>query len=244
MSDVSPPSDASPPSDTTTLPRIGFVVSVEQLALLRDLLSTAPISVVIADSSDTTLLDDQWKPWARRVRTQLKQVCGPIIVRAPSYLFPDPHLQPKIRDTIANQLQALCDLAVVLAAHKIIVPIEAGIPALYPRICHYLTPLASRINDQQMTLVLETGIGTTATAIVAIQQLLALPTEVCLSDGCDDADTAMTTHYYRFEKNNWADNREVATDTSPTCTLLIGPTENTQLFRQYWDAWPHQSTQN
>jgi hypothetical protein len=117
--------DAVPP------PHIGFVVSVEQLALLRDLLSAHPIAVVIDDCRNSALLDDQWKPWARRVRTQLKHVSGPIIVRAPSYSFPDPSNHPQIRDTIASQLQAVCDLAVMLAAQKIIIPIEAGIPALH-----------------------------------------------------------------------------------------------------------------
>jgi hypothetical protein len=118
-------------SDDPPAPLVGFVVSVEQLALLRDLLSAHPITVVIDDCRNSELLDDQWKPWARRVRTQLKNVSGPIIVRAPSYSFPDPQHHPKIRDTIAIQLQAVCDLAVVVGAQKIIIPIEAGIPALY-----------------------------------------------------------------------------------------------------------------
>jgi hypothetical protein len=236
MSDAPLDNDTSPHSDDSSVPHVGFVVSVEQLALLRDLLSTQQISVVIDDCSNSTLLDDQWKPWARRIRTQLKQVSEPIIVRAPSYIFPEPHQHPKIRDTIASQLQAVCDLAVVLAAHKIIIPIEAGIPTLYRRICHYLEPLATRIHDQQMTLILETGIGTTLSDISAIQQLLTVPTERCMTADTDDMIIDFPTDCYVYIKNIWADNREVVTHISPTCTLLIWPTENTLLFRQYWEA--------
>jgi hypothetical protein len=209
---------------------------VEQLALLRDLLSTHPIAVVIDDCRNSALLDDQWKPWARRVRTQLKHVSGQIIVRAPSYSFPDPQNHPKIRDTIANQLQAVCDLAVVLAAHKIIIPIEAGIPALYTRICHYLEPLATRIHDQQMTLILETGIGTTRADIAALQQLLSIATECSITNDADEANNDFTDIDYVYEKNNWADNREVPTDIPSTCTILLGPSDATQQFRHYWVA--------
>jgi hypothetical protein len=222
--------DAVPP------PHIGFVVSVEQLALLRDLLSAHPIAVVIDDCRNSALLDDQWKPWARRVRTQLKHVSGQIVVRAPSYSFPDPQNHTKIRDTIADQLQAVCDLAVVLGAHKIIIPIEAGIPALYARICHYLEPLAIRVHDQQMTLVLETGIGTTASDLAAIQQLLTIPCECAITTNDDDVAHDLTDIDYVYEKNTWADNREVPTDIPPTCTMLIGPCDATQPFRRYWEA--------
>ena len=227
--------DAVPP------PHIGFVVSVDQLALLRDLLSAHPIAVVIDDCRNSALLDDQWKPWARRVRTQLKHVSGPIIVRAPSYSFPDPSNHPQIRDTIASQLQAVCDLAVMLAAQKIIIPIEAGIPALYARICHYLEPLATRIHDQQMTLVLETGIGTTPADIAALQQLLALATEICLSADHDIPHPDLCNIDYIYEKNDWADNREVPTDIPSTCTMLIGPSDATQQFRRYWEAFSPKS---
>jgi len=223
------------PTDDAPAPLIGFVLSVEQLALLRDLLSVHPITVVIDDCRNSALLDDQWKPWARRVRTQLKHVSGQIIVRAPSYSFPDPQNHPKIRDTIADQLQAVCDMAVVLAAHKIIIPIEAGIPALYARICHYLEPLATRIHDQQMTLVLETGIGTTQADIAALQQLLTIPTQCCVTNDGDESHN-FTDIDYIYEKNDWADNREVPTDIPSTCTILIGPSDATQQFRRYWEA--------
>ena len=228
-------------SDDPPAPLVGFVVSVEQLALLRDLLSAHPITVVIDDCRNSELLDDQWKPWARRVRTQLKHVSGPIIVRAPSYSFPDPLHHPKIRDTIASQLQAVCDLAVVLAAQKIIIPIEAGIPALYPRICHYLAPLASRIHDQQMTLILEMGIGTTASDLVAIQQLLDIPSECAITTDDDDVVRDLADIDYVYEKNTWADSRELATDIPPTCTILIGPCDATQQFRRYWEAFSTKS---
>ncbi len=226
--------------DDASAPLIGFMLSVEQLALLRDLLSAHPITVVIDDCSNSALLDDQWKPWARRVRTQLKHISGQIIVRAPSYSFPDPQNHPKIRETIASQLQAVCDLAVVLGAHKIIIPIEAGIPALYARICHYLAPLSTRIHDQQMTLILETGIGTTRTDIDALQQLLAIPTERCVTNDGDESHD-FTAIDYIYEKNNWADNREVPTNIPSTCTVLIGPNEDSQQFRHYWEAFSTKS---
>lgn len=235
--------DAVTPSETTEdppAPLVGFVVSVEQLALLRDLLSAHPITVVIDDCHNSELLDDQWKPWARRVRTQLKHVCGPIIVRAPSYCFPDPQYHPKIRDTIASQLQAVCDLAIVLGAHKIIIPIEAGIPTLYPRIMHYLTPLVTRIHDQQMTVILENGIGTTAMDLVAIQQLLPISSE-CAVIREADVTPDLTDIDYVYEKNTWADNHELATDIPPTCTMLIGPCDATQQFRRYWESFSPKS---
>jgi hypothetical protein len=197
--------------------------------------------VVIDDCRNSELLDDQWKPWARRVRTQLKHVSGPIIVRAPSYSFPDSQNHPKIRDTIASQLQAVCDLAIVLGAQKIIIPIEAGIPALYPRICHYLAPLASRIHDQQMTLILEMGIGTTASDLVAIQQLLDISCERAVTIDDDAVTHDLTNIDYVYEKKTWADSRELATDIPPTCTVLIGPNEESQQFRRYWDVFSTKS---
>lgn len=222
-------------SDAVATPLIGFVVSVEQLALLRDLLSAHPITVVIDDCHQSALLDDQWKPWARRVRTQLKHVSGQIIVHAPSYSFPDPHNHPKIRETITSQLQAICDLAIMLAAHKIIIPIEAGIPPLYSRICHYLEPLASRVHNQQMGLVLAMGIGTTATDLEALQRILTVPTTRCINIAKETTNCELTAVDYVYEQTNWADDHGVPSTVPPTCTLLIGPHEATQPFRQYWE---------
>lgn len=145
-----------------------FMVHGEQLMLLRDMFALDTIDVCLVDTSMTALIEDAWKPWARRLRPHTKHISGRLILCAPACIFPDPQNNSTIRNTLATQLQAICDIAVTLEAHAVLIPIEAGLACFAARITHYLTPLHQRVTDQGMSLIVHAGIGSDVDDLNAI----------------------------------------------------------------------------
>lgn len=142
--------DAAPQS-------IGIVVTAEQIPLLRDIIVAQQLDVYLSDTQNTLLLDDQWKPWIRRVRPQRAHCVAAVWLIAPCYSWPDQHSHPRIRTIIAEQLQSCIQMAVMLGATGLVLPIEHMQPAFHARILYYL----NLINDQLVTHNLTLMLGVT-----------------------------------------------------------------------------------
>ncbi|MCE2849730.1 MAG: hypothetical protein LW717_00805 [Chloroflexaceae bacterium] len=201
--------------------RCALMVYGDQLALLRDLFATQPVDLFLYDTSESALIEDTWKPWARRIRPQLKQRTGKLVVCAPACIFPDQHNHPLIRASLAQQLQAICDVAVTLEADAIFLPIEAGIPIFRERINHYVTLLHERISAQQMQLIVHAGAGSD---LQALSEMLAGYTPAIRL--CDH-DTA----YGEFQ---WHITPTVSRRTTVT---IMGPFNDANTCRAAWHAW-------
>jgi hypothetical protein len=137
---------------------IGIVVTAEQIPLLRDIIVAHQLDIYISDTQDTLLLDDQWKPWIRRVRPQRAHCQAAVWLIAPCYSWPNQDSHPRIRQIIAEQLQSCIQMAVLLGATGLVLPLEHAHPAFYVRLTYYL----NLINDQLNTHNLSLKIGVTA----------------------------------------------------------------------------------
>jgi hypothetical protein len=140
--------DATPTS-------IGIVVTAEQIPLLRDVIVAQQLDVYISDTQNTLLLDDQWKPWIRRVRPQRAQCTGAVWLMAPCYSWPNQQSHPRIRTIIAEQLQSCIQMAVVLGATGLVLPIEHVQPAFHERLSYYLNLISGQLNAHNLSLMLE-----------------------------------------------------------------------------------------
>jgi len=140
-------------SDTPST--LGIVVTAEQIPLLRDIIVTHNLDVYISDTQDTVLLDDQWKPWIRRVRPQRTHCTGAVWLFAPCYSWPDQHSHPRIRTIIAEQLQSCIQMAVMLGATGLVLPLEYVHSAFIERLTYYLNLIDDQLKAQNLTLMLE-----------------------------------------------------------------------------------------
>ena len=208
-------------SDT---PRCALMVYGDQLALLRDVFVTQPVDLFLYDTSASALIEDTWKPWARRIRPQLKQRAGKLVVCAPSCIFPDQHNHALIRASLAQQLQAVCDIAVTLEADAIFLPIEAGVPVFTARINHYVALLHERVSALQMQLIVHAGTGSD------IQSLSVMLAGYTPAIGLCDHDTAGGEFH-------WSITPTITRDTTVT---IMGPFEDANTCRAAWQAW-HQA---
>ena len=138
-----------------SLPSIGIIVTAEQIPLLRDIIVAHNLDVYISDTQDTVLLDDQWKPWIRRVRPQRTHCTGAVWLMAPCYSWPDQHSHPRIRTIIAEQLQSCIHMAVMLGATGLVLPIEQTQPAFRARISYYLSLINDQLSAHNLTLMIE-----------------------------------------------------------------------------------------
>lgn len=145
--------------------RVALMVHGEQLLLLRDVFAANRVDVLLYDTSISALLEDEWKPWARRMRAHTKHISGNLFLCAPPCIFPDPQQHSTIRQSLATQIQAVCDAAVTLNAHGVFLPIEAATSVFASRIRHYLAPLHARMTAQSMQLIIHAGMGSEMQAL-------------------------------------------------------------------------------
>lgn len=205
-------------SETT---RCALMVYGDQLALLRDLFAAHPVDLFLYDTSVSALIEDTWKPWARRIRPQLKQRAGKLVICAPACIFPDQHNHPVIRASLAQQLQAICDVAVTLEADAIFLPIEAGVPVFAARINHYVALLHERISAQQMQLIVHAGAGSD---IQALGDMLADYTPAI----------RLCAHDAPYGEFQWHTTPTISRHTTVT---IMGPFEDANTCRTAWHAW-------
>lgn len=132
----------------------GITVTAEQLPLLRDIIVAQRLDVFIRDPHDTDLLDDQWKPWVRRIRPQIAHCTAAIWIWTPCYSWPDHHTHPRIRTIIAQQLHTCIQIAVMLGAHGIVLPIEHASPPFGERIAYYIGVLQEQLTSNNLQLML------------------------------------------------------------------------------------------
>lgn len=163
--------DASPSS-------IGIVVTAEQLPLLRDVIVAQHLDVYISDTQNTLLLDDQWKPWIRRVRPQRVHCPSAVWLMAPCYSWPDELSHPRIRTIIAEQLQSCIQMAAILGATGLVLPIEQAQPAFHTRISYYLNLIADQLKAHDLSLMI--GVTDTVDLSELMQLLQTLPYQYSL----------------------------------------------------------------
>lgn len=205
-------------SETT---RCALLVSGDQLPLLRDIVTAQPVDLFLYDTSESALLEDAWKPWARRLRPLLKQRSGKLVICAPACIFPDPNNHAHIRASLAQQLQAVCDVAVMLEANAVFLPIEAALPIFATRIHHYVTLLHERVHTQQMELIIHAGAGSDETALREMLEGYVPAIQLC-------------SHTIGEGTMYWAN----ADDTSAhTPVTLLGPFTDASDCRAAWQRW-------
>ncbi|MFZ9857987.1 MAG: hypothetical protein ACO3F2_06600 [Roseiflexaceae bacterium] len=139
-------------SDTPST--LGIVVTAEQIPLLRDIIVAYNLHVYISDTQDTVLLDGQWKPWIRRVRPQRTHCTGEVWLLAPCYSWPDQQSHPRIRTIIAEQLQSCIQMAVMLGATGLVLPIEHAQSAFIERLTYYLNLIDDQLKAHNLALML------------------------------------------------------------------------------------------
>jgi hypothetical protein len=212
-------------TDTADLqPRGALMVHGEQLLLLRDMFATQQVDVFLYDTSMSELLEDAWKPWARRMRPHTKHISGRLIVCAPACIFPDPHNHGTIRATLAQQIQAVCDVAITLDAYGIFLPIEAATTEFQERIVHYLAPLHERITAQAMQLIVHAGMGSNVGALRHMIEAFTPAIHLCNKN--DDDDLQCTYQW-------WHDTPAIR----HTPTPIMGPFAEVNTYRTTIQQW-------
>ncbi len=198
-----------------------FMMHGEQLLLLRDMFALDTIDVCLVDTRMTELIEDVWKPWARRLRPHTKHISGKLILCTPTYVFPDPQHHRTIRNTLATQLQAICDIAVTLEANAVLISIEAGLQCFAERITHYLTPLHQRVTDQGMSLIVHAGLGSDVHDLHAIIANYVPAITLC-TDGLADGT-------YQF----------IGAETPTVCNPIpiMGPYDEVTRYRTILHTW-------
>lgn len=166
---------------------VGIGVTAEQLPLLRDLIVLHALDVHIRDTQHTELLDDQWKPWVRRIRPQLTHCKAGIWVWTPCYAWPDHHAHPRIRTIIAEQLQTCIHIAVLCGARGIVLPIEHASQHFQQRIAYYIALLHDQLSNHSLELVL--ALEPTANR-ADVEHLLATMTLSCRLLSSDSTGTS------------------------------------------------------
>ncbi|MFN9111738.1 MAG: hypothetical protein ACK5XN_16870, partial [Bacteroidota bacterium] len=220
-------SDASPPS-------IGIVVTAEQIPLLRDVIVAQQLDVYISDTQNTLLLDDQWKPWIRRIRPQRAHCTAAVWLMAPCYSWPDQHSHPRIRTIIAEQLQSCIQMAVVLGATGLVLPIEHVQQAFRERILYYLNLIIDQLDVHNLTLMLEVSDAIDIAEMTLFvkdlphQYALMIASHRTIQIDDNGSNTTYYAHITSVEKEN-------ATDVSPpawTNRYIVGAHESVSLIRK------------
>jgi len=220
-------SDASPPS-------IGIVINAEQIPLLRDVIVAQQLDVYISDTQNTLLLDDQWKPWIRRIRPQRAHCTAAVWLMAPCYSWPDQHSHPRIRTIIAEQLQSCIQMAVVLGATGLVLPIEHVQQAFRERILYYLNLIIDQLDVHNLTLMLEVSDAIDIAEMTLFvkdlphQYALMIASHRTIQIDDNGSNTTYYAHITSVEKEN-------ATDVSPpawTNRYIVGAHESVSLIRK------------
>lgn len=150
----------------------GIIVTAEQIPILRDVIATHHLDVFIRDTQDAQLLDEQWKPWVRRVRPQLLHCPANIWLYTPSYAWPDNQSQHRIRSIIAEQIQQCIQMAKLLGATGLVVPLEHAYSAFHDRIAYYLLAIETQLHANDLQLMLH------AAPIVSVVEVNQLCTHI------------------------------------------------------------------
>lgn len=158
---------------TETTPAIGIIVTAEQIPLLRDIIVAQHLDVYISDTQNTLLLDDQWKPWIRRVKPQRAHCAAAVWLIAPNYSWPDHHSHPRIRDIIATQLQSCIHMAVMLGATGLVLPLEHAQLPFHERLTYYLNLIDDQLTAHDLRLMLAVSDSANVDDIMQFCQQLA-----------------------------------------------------------------------
>lgn len=218
---------------TETSSRIGIIVTAEQIPLLRDIIVAQRLDVYISDTQNTLLLDDQWKPWIRRVKPQRAHCNAAVWLIAPSYSWPDQHSHPRIRQIIAEQLQSCIQMAVMLGATGLVLPIENAQPVFYDRLNHYLALIDNQLTAHNLTLMLATTVTNNIQDLIrycqytSISYPLFVTNEHSHSDDTPEGDASFYVEVCVSE----ADDGEILLP-AWTNNVVIGGHDNVSLIRQ------------
>lgn len=210
---------------------IGIVVTAEQIPLLRDIIVAQQLDVYISDTQDTLLLDDQWKPWIRRVRPQRAHCQAAVWLIAPCYSWPNQDSHPRIRQIIAEQLQSCIQMAVLLGATGLVLPLEHAHPAFYVRLTYYLNLINDQLNANNLSLKIGVTTDSDANGVMQFleQSTDTYPLFAALDGDHIERHNFMNTTYY------WQINADEQTDTPlPTWTThyVVSANDNVSLIRK------------
>lgn len=194
----------------------------EQLILVRDLFAAHHVHVFLCDTNQSALLEDAWKPWARRMRPHTKHISGDLIICAPACIFPDPNNHPTIRASLATQLQSMCDIANTLEAKAVWLPLEAATADFAERITHYLAPLHARLAAQGVQLIVHIGKGSNTSAVTHMVADYDPAIHISSSDSTDD----VAYHWMSAQATH-------VTHATP----VFGPYPDAQTYRPAVRAW-------
>lgn len=217
---------------TETAPSIGIIVTAEQIPLLRDIIVAQHLDVYISDTQNTLLLDDQWKPWIRRVKPQRAHCTARVWLMAPCYSWPDYQSHPRIRQIIAEQIQSCIHMAVMLGATGLVLPIEQAQPVFYERLTYYLNLIDDQLKAHDLTLMIAVRHSAKVDDIVQLCQQLSqtYPLLIAPARAPNHEHTATDAPVYTEIAVTEGDESTPL----PTWThhVVIGSTENVSLIRQ------------
>lgn len=213
-------------------PTIGIVVTAEQIPLLRDIIVAQRLDVFISDTQNTLLLDDQWKPWIRRVKPQRAHCTEGVWLIAPCYSWPDHHSHPRIRDIIATQLQSCIHMAVMLGATGLVLPIEHAQPSFHNRLIYYLTLIDDQLTSHDLSLMLAVSDSTNVDEIVQFCQQLPKTYSLLVPSLHTNLDMGPTTDAPVYIEMAVTDDEEALSLPTWAQHIVIGGNENMSLIRQ------------
>lgn len=217
---------------------IGIIVTAEQIPLLRDIIVAQHLDVYISDTQNTLLLDDQWKPWIRRVKPQRTHCTAAVWLMAPNYSWPDYQSHPRIRDIIATQLQSCIHMAVMLGATGLVLPIEHAQPAFIERLTYYLNLIDDQLTVHELSLRL--AVSNTADVNDIVHLCQQLPNTYSLLMGYEHTHTQQIpiSEASIYTEISITEDDEAAPLSTGTHHIVIGGHENISLIRQKVQ-WTH-----
>lgn len=179
---------------------IGITVAAEQIPLLRDVIVAQSLNVFINDTQNTDLLDDQWKPWVRRVKPQVAHCTADVWIWAPCYAWPDQDSHQRIRSIIAQQLQTCLQIAVMIGAKGIVLPLEHAAPPFQSRISYYVDLFHAQLAQNNLTLMLSIESSADTADVYQLIEQHNLDCTVMLASAYTNEQTASTpsTPYIRL----------------------------------------------
>lgn len=215
---------------TETAPSIGIIVTAEQIPLLRDIIVAQHLDVYISDTQNTLLLDDQWKPWIRRVKPQRAHCTARVWLMAPCYSWPDYHSHPRIRQIIAEQIQSCIHMAVMLGATGLVLPIEQAQPAFYERLTYYLNLIDDQLKAHDLSLMLAVRHSANVNEIVQLCQQLSQTYPLLIVN--THTHEQITTDAPVYAEIAVTEGNEATSLPTWTQHVVLGSNENVSLIRQ------------
>jgi hypothetical protein len=178
----------------------GIIVTVEQIPILRDIIVAHNLDVFIRDTQDTQLLDEQWKPWVRRVRPQLLHCPANIWLYTPSYAWPELQSHHRIRTIIAEQLQQCIQMAKLLGTTGLVIPLEHVYSPLHDRIAYYLHTIETQLRANDLQMMVHAADAVTFDEICAFFNNASFSTRVIMHSDALATAAAPPDHAHWYEE--------------------------------------------